>query len=261
MKQSKGFQRPGIFIVILALAIMACQGGSGFNLFATATPTATATFTPSPTPTSTPTLPPTPTPHPTGKLKEVQSDGSTLFIDYDGGYQLTFPEGWVAVILEKDDLQEAFNNIPEQEENISALIEMAKAADANNLIRIFGFNIKAQQGGYAPNVNVSYDTNPLLAAISLKDLVDATVGYYPSMGIEVINSGVETTASGMETGVIEAAWSLNAPDGKKVALQQKQIIFKSGEGVGIVTFSTIKDAKVDLSDDINKLIESIQLLH
>src|SRR5512142_2060058 len=104
MKRSKGLRRFGIGIMIFVWTILACQGVGGFNPFATATPTATATFTPSPTPTFTPTFTPTPTPLPTGKLKEEQPDGTTLFTDYDGGYQVTFPQNWIVVLLEKDEL-------------------------------------------------------------------------------------------------------------------------------------------------------------
>lgn len=204
--------------------------------------------------------PDTATPRPTGLLKEEQSDGATLFSDYDGGYQITFPEGWTVVIPEEDDISEALSTIPEQEENLSKLIEAARNADVNNMIRAFGFNLKAQQGEYTPNINISQNTNSLLLAASLKDLVDATAAYYPSMNIEVISSGVKETASGMEMGVIEAQWTMNAPGGEKIDLQQKQVMFKSEGGVVILTFSTVKDATVDLTADVDEVIDSFKLL-
>jgi hypothetical protein len=202
----------------------------------------------------------TATPLPTGVLKEEQPDGTILFTDYDGGYQVSFPDGWTVVIPDEGDISEALSNVPEQEENISKLIEAAKNADANNMIRVFGFNLKAQQGVYTPNINISHNTNSLLAATSLKDLVDATVQYYPSMGIEVLNSEVKETSSGTEMGVIETQWTMNAPNGEKIDLQQKQIMFKSAEGIVILTFSTVKDATVDLTADVDKVVESFRLL-
>lgn len=204
--------------------------------------------------------PATATPLPTGIVKEKQSDGSTVLTDYDGGYQLTFPDGWTVVIPDEDDINQALSNIPEQEENISKLIEAAKSADANNMIRVFGFNLKAQQGLYTPNINISHNTNSLLTATSLKDLVDATVQYYPSMNIEVLNSEVKTTASGTEIGVIETQWSMNAPSGEKIDLKQKQVMAKTEEGIVVLTYSTVKDATVDLTVDVDKVIESFKLL-
>jgi hypothetical protein len=64
----------------------------------------------------------------------------------------------------------------------------------------------------------------------------------------------------LETGLIETEWALNAANGQKVSLHQKQIIFKSGSGIVVITFSTIRDATVDLTPDFDKLIESLQLL-
>ncbi len=262
MDRNKGVRGIGVCILILALTILACQGLSGLNPFATATPTASQTATPtsSPTPTSTPTSTPTPTLRPSGKLKEAQPDGTILFTDYDGGYQVTFPPGWTVIIPDKEDIEEALNSIPEQEQNMSSLIETAKSVDVNRLIRVFGFNLKAQQGVYTPNINVSYDTNPALAASSLKDLVDAMSAYYPAMGIRVTHSEMKQTSSGMEIGILEAGWTMKAANNQNVSLAQKQIFFKSGDGVAIITFSTVKNASVNLNDDINELIESIQLL-
>ncbi len=196
----------------------------------------------------------------TGKLKEEQSDGTTLFTDYDASYQITFPQGWTVIIPEKDDISQALNSIPEQEQNISKLIESAKNADTKNMIRVFGFNLKAQQGVYTPNINISYDTNPLLKTAPLKDVLNATVAYYPSMGIQVISSEVKQTSSGMEIGEIQTEWTMNVTGNQQVNLHQKQIFFKSGEGVAIITFSTVKNATVDLNGDVNKIIDSIQLL-
>ncbi len=262
MGRNKGVRDISVCILILTVTILACQGVSGLNPFATATPTAsqTATSTPSPTPTSTPTYTPTSTPRPSGKLKEAQPDGTILFTDYDGGYQMTFSKGWTVIIPEKEDIEEALNSIPEQEQNMSSLIEIAKSVDVNKLIRVFGFNLKAQQGVYTPNINVSYDTNPALAASSLKDIVDAMAAYYPAMGIQVTHSEMKQTSSGMEIGILEAGWTMKAANNQKVSLAQKQIFFKSGDGVGILTFSTVKNASANLDDDINKLMESIHLL-
>ncbi len=263
MNGNKSAQRLNVFIMFLALILLACQGAGSFNPFATATPTPTATFTPSvtpsPTPSSTPTYTPTVTPPP-GKVKEAQPDGTTLFTDYEAGYQVTFPQNWTVVILGKDDINELLSDIPAQQQNVSKMIELIKSTDVNNLIRVVGFNFKAQQGAYTPNINITYDTNPVLSALSLKEIIDATSGYLSSLGIQVIHSEIKKTSSGIETGVVETQWSMKASSSQKVNLHQRQILLKSGKGVVIITFSTIKNATVDLGGDLEKLIESIRLL-
>ena len=261
MKQNRGIQRFSIFVAILALVVLSCASVADIpNPFATATPTATATFTPSSTPSPTPTRTSTPTPSPTGRLKEEQPNGTTLFTDYDGGYQMTFLQDWTVVILEKDNINEILDSLPEQEQNVSDLIEFAKNADTNGIIRVFGFNFKAQQNAYTPNINVSYDTDPILSAISLEDLINVNTEYLPSIGMEVIDSGLQKTSSGVETGFMDIAWTLKVSSNQSVDVQQKQVYFKSGDGMVVITFSMLKDTEVDLNGDIERLIESIQLL-
>src|SRR5512139_1309782 len=108
MTQNKHPQKSVIFLTVLVLTILSCQGIGGFNPFATTTPSPTATFTPSPTftPSQTPTRTqtPSPVPLPTGVTTEEQSDGSTLFVDYDNQYQLNIPKTWFLIPLSSDDI-------------------------------------------------------------------------------------------------------------------------------------------------------------
>ena len=39
----------------------------------------------------------------------------------------------------------------------------------------------------------------------------------------------------------------------------KVISYKAGEGTVVITFSTVKNATVDLDSDFNKLIDSVEL--
>lgn len=270
MNRNKGVPRWSVLILTLALTILACQGVSGLNPFVTATPTATLTFTPTvtpsptltftPTSTFTPTFTPTVAPPPSGRLTQEQPDGTTLFTDLDGGYQVTFPKGWTVVILEKDQINDALDRVADQQENMSKLIDSIRGSDVNKLIRVVGFNFDAQQGAYTPNINISYDTNPVLSSITLENLIKATVDYFPSLGIQVVGTEIKETSSGVQVGMIQARWALKVPNGQKVNLEQKQVFFKSGEGVAGITFTTIKNATVDLNPDLEQLIESIRLL-
>src|SRR5688500_10543816 len=120
MNQKKNIQRLILFIAVLALAALSCQGGAGLNLFATETPTPTLTFTPSPTytpsptPTATATETPSPTPLPTGAITEEQSDGSTLFTDYDNNFQFSIPDAWLVIPLSSDELTEILEGLSEE---------------------------------------------------------------------------------------------------------------------------------------------------
>jgi archaellin len=90
--------------------------------------------------------------------------------------------------------------------------------------------------------------------------MDATISYLSSAGITISESEIKKTSSGIEIGTLEANWTVNVAGGQKVNLHQEQIFFKSGEGAVIITYSTVQDATVDLTADIDKIIESIRLL-
>jgi len=91
MKKKKLF----IFLIgLILLTLLSCQAAANLpNPFATAIPSSTPTFTPSPTSSPTLTAAYTPTPPPTGTTKEKQTDGTTVFTDYDNQYELVFPAG------------------------------------------------------------------------------------------------------------------------------------------------------------------------
>ena len=112
-----------------------------------------------------------------------------------------------------------------------------------------------KQGAYTPNINISYDTNPLLTAISLEDLIPAMTSYFSSVDVDVVNTEVKETSSGIPIGVIETLWNINAA-GAKVNLEQKQIFFKTGEGVVVISYATTRNSTIDLSADFEMLIES-----
>src|SRR5512133_665483 len=147
MHSITAFQRCSIFIGLLALAVLSCSGAASVsNLFATDTPTPTNTFTPSPTltpgPTSTPTTTPspTPTPLPTGVHAEKQSDGTTLFTDYDNYYQLSLPLSWEIVFSSQEELQQAVQSAGSKDPKLAEMAENFKNVDAN-VFRLAAMNI------------------------------------------------------------------------------------------------------------------------
>jgi len=202
-----------------------------------------------------PVAPPT-----TGRWKEEQPDGTTLYADYDLGYQITFPPDWAVILSDQDDLTELFSNSPNQQEKVANLIATSKIVDVNNIIRVYGVNLKAEEDGYPPNVNIAYDINLLHAQMSMKDYFNGLVQFYQSRGIRVVSHKLKTNSSGMEVGIMEMESSLNTLSGQKINLQQKQVCFKPIRGTVLITFSTTKEATIDLSDEIDILIESIHQL-
>src|SRR5262245_28239495 len=119
------------FMTVASLAYGASNISNISNLFATATPPRTTTFTPALQLTPSPTAISTPAPAAAtsgaddrgqaGVAKQAQSDGSTLFIDYDNKYQVTLPKDWVTIPMTKANLDAAIGEWNELSRNKPSL--------------------------------------------------------------------------------------------------------------------------------------------
>ena len=56
------------------------------------------------------------------------------------------------------------------------------------------------------------------------------------------------------------AWTLKQANNQPINLRQKQAYFKTGDGLAVITLSTLADAKVDVNPEVDRLIESIKIL-
>jgi len=264
MKRYMRFQKLGFFIAILALITLSCQGVAGFNPFATPTPTATATFTPtptftpSPTPSSTPTPTITPTPEPTGVQTEIQSDGSTLFIDHDNKYQLILPKGWTVIPFDKDSFSAVLDDIAKDNPNLAESAKIFKDLDPS-IFRLVALNTnpKFLVNNFASNLNITAIDNSVLSAMPLSFVTGALEESFKQQGITVLTTGVNTidNEQGVEIEYVDMEQTIK---GEKAA--QRAIVFQSNKKLIILTFSTAKQMSQDIFKEGDLIAGSIKLL-
>ncbi len=259
------FVRPSVFlIVIISFVALACKATAGIpNPFATetASPTTTPTSTPTDTPSPTPTL--TATPLPTGTLKQVQPDGTTLFTDYDNKYEVVFPAGWTAISLTPDDLNNLFGYAsktnPELENTISAL----KSMDPK-IFRIFAFDFRKDHmiNGFASSINIAAQDNNIMNGMSLQNLVDTTTQSLPQIykGMKVISSKVTTGPSNIPLGVIETNMSIKSGTGSRVPVYEQLVIIKMPEVVVTITIAVPTSSRANILPEFQEVIDSIKIL-
>jgi len=250
-------RHPAIAICILLSGLTALACGAVGSLLATPTPTPTRTPRPTATlaPTSTPTAPQI------GREKKAQSDGTTLFTDSEGGYEVTFPAGWTVVITDIDDMEALLADLPEQEEAVEELLAMVRQADAA-VFRAFAFNFGAQFGLFTPNINIVRSEDPLISSMSMAELVTANVQVLPNIipGAIIGENGVAQTTGGLEIGHVAITWEMQDATGKAMPLTQRMIMFKPGDDAVTITLTVPSEAGVDLNPGFEQLINSIGLL-
>ncbi|MEW6240044.1 MAG: hypothetical protein AB1564_04475 [Chloroflexota bacterium] len=239
--------------------ILACQGGPLASVFATPTPT----ITPSPLPTPTPVFTPTPTPIPEGIVQTGQADGSILFTDYDGGYQLTIPPGWEIVPITKEDLDDIMTALAESNPQIEQFRGILSQVDPDVFRAfLFDFNANAVHETYITNVNIILDRSGLALGLPLDYLLDSTVTAFGAMGdrISVLGSEEFETASGIPAGAIRVSQKLTTSTGEEVEVYQSVVLVKTEKALLTITFSTIFSLREVTEPEFNRIIDGLVLL-
>jgi hypothetical protein len=261
MLMNKRFQSFIFFITTLALASLAC-GVSDLPFITTETPTPTATFTPSPTPapssTPTPTNTPTPTPLPTGVKAEVQTDGTTLFVDYDNKYQLVLPVDWIIIPLDKNDLDIMLDKLEDENPDLASVAEAFKNLDSKVLrMAALNSNRKYVTEGYGSNITIAAIEDKTLSVMPLSFTTGVLEESFKQQGMQVLTKGVNTieNVNGVDVEYLDVE---QAVTGKPV--QQHVIVFQSGGNLIIITVTTLQEFKDEVFQMGDQMGASIEFL-
>jgi hypothetical protein len=266
MLKNKSFHGFIFFIVILALASLSC-GVVDLPFIATVTPTPTATFTPSPTPTpsSTPTSTATPTATalPTGVKAEEQSDGTTLFVDYDNNYQLILPADWAVIPLSSKDLAGILNGLSENNPKLKDIAETFRQLDPN-VIRVIAMNenSKYMLNGFSTNFTLTAIDNKILSGMPLDFVTGAVEEALKQQGARLLSTNNLTTNNihGVEVGTIEFEQTSPTVTGSNVQVHAKGVIFLSNGKIIMIELATLKQFAGELLPMLDKVSESVELL-
>lgn len=269
MKHNKAIQQFGIFTVVLSLAVLSCSGTVGLpNPFATETPTPTSTFTPSPTltpsPTPTFTQTPSPTPLPTGVEVEEQTDGSTLFFDYDNQYQLRLPSGWFAVPLSSEDLAEILASMSEKNPDLENIAEAFEHLDPD-VIRVMSVNedIKYVYNGFTTNLSVAAIEDKLMSAMPLDFVTGALEESLKQQGAEIVSSEESLTANntnGVEIGTFEYIQTVPTGLGGTVKVHSRALVFQSNGKLIMIQMATPPQFSEEILPSMDEILASIKLI-
>jgi hypothetical protein len=255
----------GILVLLMALTVLSCSGASGIpNLFATETPTPTNTFIPSPTLTPGPTLTATqtpsatPTPVPTGINVEKQSDGTTLFVDYDNKFKLTLPEDWVVIPFKKDSLTETLNRLAEENPQLAAAAKAFENMDPE-MFRLVAINknLKYLKNTFASNLNVTAYENDLLATMPLEFVAGALEQQFENQGAKVLTHDVNVVENshGVAMQYIEIEQTIA---GNKI--RQRVLMFQANKKLIMLTFTTLPEFSKELFEEGNQIGGTVELL-
>jgi hypothetical protein len=256
-------QKREIFTITgsILLFTLACA-----TLMPTPEPTALPTATQEPTPTLVPTpteIPPTATAEEKSEIDiDKQADGTTLFTDHVGGYQLIFPEHWVTLNLTEDKIDNAFDPLRETNPDISpGMLNMAKQLLTDNT-RFMALDTNT--GHYSGDqMTAAYSVIDMQTGnIPLRFLVDATAQALPKQlpSAELVSSEVTTNSNDVQLGVIELKLVMNDVAGNALTVYEKMLIFQNNDLTIITVLVTHEDLRIAVMEHFNHIQDSISLL-
>ncbi len=221
------------------------------------------TFTqaaPSPEPTASPlpTFTPTPLPLPSGILTR-QQDGSSIFTDETAGFQVSLPQGWLAVRLGGEEFDEALAFTQSADPLIYAALQSIRAQDPNAL-RLFVINLQ----------NETLEDEPL-TAIQFRWDSQASLSFDSPQGLETLAAAWAQSITDMEItslnffvnplqtmfGVIESA----APNiANNSTTFYKRVYFNTPSGLVYAEFATSKRLKLELIPAFDAIMDTVSVI-
>jgi hypothetical protein len=206
---------------------------------------------------------PTPTPVPTGTNQTTLPDGSVVFSDFDNQYEVTFPEAWTTINLEKDDLDKMMDKVMETNPGMESVVSLVKNMDPE-IFRIFAFDFRPEHiiEGTSSSVNILVQNDNTVFRMPLKNLIDMNIAALPSQlpGATLIDSKVTTSGTGLGIGVIELSMPITSTTGKQITLYEKMVLVKVGPRAVLLTFGCPSSLQEVMLPEFNTIIDSFKIL-
>lgn len=277
MKKSQNLKI--IIAVEIVLVFCLCVGVAGIFFYANGSqaipasgnppagiPTATAILADAPTAeaAATETLVVTPTREVKGMALEKQPEKTTRFTDYNGGYEITFPVGWLAVRPG----DEEFNTVLATEGAKNAMLADQMKTDISlydtNRHRVFSYplrpDIKKDAIFGFSKIGLEMDDVPINNN-SMGVWVRSFEASNTSPGLRVTATKIEKNGNGISFMVVKGRFSLKTESGDLIPFSITSFFFKpTPDSLVSVTITVLQDYQKQLSPDLDAIRESIKLL-
>jgi hypothetical protein len=191
----------------------------------------------------------------------TQKNGASIFSDERAGYQVTIPEGWLAVRVDAQEYYDAWTLAEAADPNIQETLLGVKSEDANKLrLLVIDTQDGHIQSDFVTEIRFVLDEAASFNSIEdLQAIADKIPSETSALRFEVTSVQTIIAPSGIQFGMIEANSSFTNASGDLVKVYQKRIYFKTKAGVQSVIFTTLESLKESTLTDFDAMIETIKL--
>jgi hypothetical protein len=206
---------------------------------------------------------PTPPPPAGGTENVQQPDGTTQYSDYDAGFELTLPAGWIGV---RPGAQE-FNDVLSSEGAKNEALKTRMTLDKDGYEPVKDrYYIYATKPDKAKNDLFAYgklawdaSDSKVIDQNALGELVRSLEMSQTMPGLRVVSSNVVTNGNGVPVIVIGANWTATGADGVMTPLYINVLMFKpTDNSTARLVVTSPKEARDVISPDIDAMVQSIK---
>ncbi len=189
---------------------------------------------------------------------EEQSDGTTIFIDYDNKYQLVLPEDWLVIPFNKNDYADAMNKLAKDNPQLAAAAQAFKDMDPK-VFRLVAINTNSKyvKNTFASNLNITAYENDLMGAMPLEFVTGALEEQFKQSGIKVLTHGVNIieNSHGVDMQYIETEQTANG-----IKFEQKILVFQANRKLIMIAFTTLPQFSKDIFAEEDVIGASVEPL-
>ncbi|MBI5822747.1 MAG: hypothetical protein HZB18_01875 [Chloroflexi bacterium] len=214
-----------------------------------------------PTATLEPTITPTPEADTSGSSLTEMENGSTLFSDFNAGYEVNVPAGWLAVRINQQEYLDAwllaeFSN-PAMQRSLSSIENLNP-----NELRLYAVDLQADHArtGFITNINFIWYEQDDMSLDDDTDLLAVSAALPNALpGLELLTTELTATANGLPIGVNTSKTPVTTLDNVSIVIFQKQVFIKARAGTLTITLSTTEELKDTILPAFDAMIESIKV--
>ena len=201
------------------------------------------------------------TPMPAGGTENVKrEDGSAKYTDYDAGFEIVIPAGWIAVRPGNQEFEDTLANEGSQNQGLLEQMQADKESQEAGSDRLFMYVVKPDivdypLQGFGKIAWDNNDTKPLDNA-ALQELTQSLPSAIP--GLRIVSSSITTNSNDVTVLVLGGKFTIDDATGQPVTFYMNVIFFKPDENSTVRLTTTYLDAYRDILDkDFSSSVESM----
>jgi len=200
----------------------------------------------------------------TGTSIEQLADGTTKYSDYDAGFEIIFPVGWLAVRPNSEEFNAALGKEGAANSGLRAQMEFDQAEYDANFDRLYAYILR-------PDIekNIMFGFSKLTWDAEDPRILDSVVmgeivrglessGDIPGFRADTAQLHEDGNVKLMEIG---GRFTLTDEQGESVPLYATVIFFKpSPTSTARITFTFVQDYHTQIAADVKLIVESIRII-